>query len=603
MKKLFKIFLITGLLLSGTGIIFSEIGDFDINLYRSEKLYKEGYMYYNYMKYSHAIDYLTRSLTSYSRNFAARELLGRAYYMSGYLDNALLEWKTLIELGGGNNLLRQRINGYLYRAGKSVSYDIDKLEKEYLRTLIFDGKIVRDGMFTSPTDIIVDKNGIIYIAAFASDAIVKLSAEGKFLGRITGGLKRFNRPYSLTFLEKKNIIVTEFGADRIQIIDTDGKGITVFGEKGIDKGQFHGPEGVAVDGYNNIFVVDSGNFRVQKFNSSGKFLAEFGEQGSESEPGKFVSISGIDIDSDNNIWVTDNRKGKLIIFDAAGNFMREIGGPFLKSPRDISIISRENILIQDSQLGLINYNDSDALSRYVYAERGIFSAALDYNRVLYYANFSDSILNVCIPKKLKYINLDLFIEKVDVNNYPTVACFFTVRTRDGEFVRNLTEKNFFMYDGDLKIFPVYATYPDSKDNFCKTTFLIEKTPEMKNYINEISEFADLYLKKTDNVRDVTQIIEYSKDVSITEPYTTSRLKIIQSIKKDSYSQGNMAGKAIYFGATEVSGRKGKRALILFTTGNLNSKSFFKFDEETVINFCRNNHVPVYIISLEKNRKY
>ena len=49
-----------------------------------------------------------------------------------------------------------------------------------------------------------------------------------------------------------------------------------WGVEGTGEGQFHEPEGIAVDAEGNVYVADSSNLRIQKFTSDGVFLAEWG---------------------------------------------------------------------------------------------------------------------------------------------------------------------------------------------------------------------------------------------------------------------------------------------------------------------------------------
>ena len=58
------------------------------------------------------------------------------------------------------------------------------------------------------------------------------------------------------------VIVSERDADRITILDKEGKKIRSFGSKGTERGQFRSPEGVAISSKGTILVADSGNHRI-----------------------------------------------------------------------------------------------------------------------------------------------------------------------------------------------------------------------------------------------------------------------------------------------------------------------------------------------------
>jgi DNA-binding beta-propeller fold protein YncE len=60
-----------------------------------------------------------------------------------------------------------------------------------------------------------------------------------------------------------NLIVCEFGNNRLQLFDADGVSLGIYGGAGREPGQLAYPWGVAVDGRGRVFVVDAGNNRIQ----------------------------------------------------------------------------------------------------------------------------------------------------------------------------------------------------------------------------------------------------------------------------------------------------------------------------------------------------
>jgi DNA-binding beta-propeller fold protein YncE len=54
-----------------------------------------------------------------------------------------------------------------------------------------------------------------------------------------------------------------------------------FGSFGIEKGQFYGPQDIAIDSFGNVYVADSMNSRIQKFDNNGNFVTSWGSQGSD----------------------------------------------------------------------------------------------------------------------------------------------------------------------------------------------------------------------------------------------------------------------------------------------------------------------------------
>jgi DNA-binding beta-propeller fold protein YncE len=132
------------------------------------------------------------------------------------------------------------------------------------------------------------------------------TASGQFLG-----------PSGLSISEKSgNIYVTDFLNNRIQVLNSQGEPILVFGELGSEPGQFNSPVAIEVDDQENIYVGDALNNRVQVFDKNGNYLTSFGtavpnanpeplQPGQpQPEPGQFNWAVGAHYDND-KLYVSD----------------------------------------------------------------------------------------------------------------------------------------------------------------------------------------------------------------------------------------------------------------------------------------------------------
>ena len=199
---------------------------------------------------------------------------------------------------------------------------------------------------------------------------VKLPVQklGKELVRTIGGL---TQPLGVTVNQKKELIVTEMGGNRVSIFNSKGEKIRSFGSQGSGNGQFNSPHGVAVDDGGDILVVDIRNNRIQKFSADGRFiiavgtcgsgqlqfqgpvgikihpvtkriyvaentnqriqilnpdLSYFGSFGSHgSGPGQLDYPWDVAFDNANNVYVTDHRNGRIQVFTVDGTWLRQIG--------------------------------------------------------------------------------------------------------------------------------------------------------------------------------------------------------------------------------------------------------------------------------------
>ena len=87
------------------------------------------------------------------------------------------------------------------------------------------------------------------------------------------------------------------------------------------------PRGVTVDDKsNNIFVADFGNDRVQVFDSNGKYLYKF----CDNEPGKMNGPHGIVIYED-KVYVSQFHGKRVNVYDVKGNYIDQFGNHGIES--------------------------------------------------------------------------------------------------------------------------------------------------------------------------------------------------------------------------------------------------------------------------------
>jgi DNA-binding beta-propeller fold protein YncE len=124
--------------------------------------------------------------------------------------------------------------------------------------------------------------------------------------------------------------------------------VTMFqGGKGIGRGQFDFPRGIAVDRSGNILVSDTNNGRIQKFTPAGVYLNLFGSLG--RNPGEFKEPNGIAVDSKGNIYVADVGNHRVQKLTGDGRFIAQWKGPApgFYGPRDIWITPDDFVYVVD----------------------------------------------------------------------------------------------------------------------------------------------------------------------------------------------------------------------------------------------------------------
>jgi beta-lactam-binding protein with PASTA domain len=150
----------------------------------------------------------------------------------------------------------------------------------------------------------------------------------------------------------ENILVADWGNNRVQIFSSTGVYQGQFGTQGAGNGQFgYGPMGIAVDPETrNIAVMDTGQIsgiaRVEIFNSSGAYLGQFGPPvaaGACWAPvpcgtgGLVIDPTSHNIIVQGAIGLVDGAASSIQIFDSKGNYLSQFGGFGVSQPGGLAL--------------------------------------------------------------------------------------------------------------------------------------------------------------------------------------------------------------------------------------------------------------------------
>ena len=114
----------------------------------------------------------------------------------------------------------------------------------------------------SPTGVVVDRTGKIWVTDPPSNSIVVFSSAGEFvqqIGHAGTGLGEFSGPHGIATDLEGTIYIADTGNNRVQVLSPDGKPRLAFGERGDGSGQMRNPEGLAVSQDGVVVIADSGN--------------------------------------------------------------------------------------------------------------------------------------------------------------------------------------------------------------------------------------------------------------------------------------------------------------------------------------------------------
>jgi DNA-binding beta-propeller fold protein YncE len=200
-------------------------------------------------------------------------------------------------------------------------------DTHYHRVVVYkpDGTKIREfgtfglepGQFIYPTDIAFDDKGHIFVSEYGDhDRISVFDANDRFLyqiGSFGQGDGEFSRPQSM-LIEGDLIYLTDAGNHRICVFKTDGTWVRNMGRCGSAPGEFRFPYGLAESRDGNLIVCEFGNNRVQKIDKqTGKCLEMWGRAG--RQPGELAYPWGVAVDKRDRIVAVDAGNNRLQVFD------------------------------------------------------------------------------------------------------------------------------------------------------------------------------------------------------------------------------------------------------------------------------------------------
>jgi DNA-binding beta-propeller fold protein YncE len=142
--------------------------------------------------------------------------------------------------------------------GATIGHQVFKFSPDgrLLMTLGKPGGAAEPGYFYQPNDVLVARNGDIFVAeghGGANSRILKFSKDGTFIkswGKKGTAPGEFDQPHALAMDSRGRLFVGDRNNNRIQILDLNGKVLDEWK-------QFSRPSGIYIDKKDNIYVADS----------------------------------------------------------------------------------------------------------------------------------------------------------------------------------------------------------------------------------------------------------------------------------------------------------------------------------------------------------
>jgi len=186
--------------------------------------------------------------------------------------------------------------------------------------------ILGDGQFASIYGLDVDQHGNLFVADRGNHRIQKFDSNGNFVtkfgrnggtGYIGSGEGELASPLGVTISEDGKIFIADTNNNRVQILDTLGNFMLEIGKEGTGyassaDGEFDRPVAVDVDHCGVIYVADQNNHRIQVFNSQGDLMTIFGSEGVQY--GQFKDPKDLEVDDSDRLLVADSENNRVQVF-------------------------------------------------------------------------------------------------------------------------------------------------------------------------------------------------------------------------------------------------------------------------------------------------
>lgn len=331
---------------------------FDIDSINYKRNFHQGLELYQNKSYRAAIEKFLSAMKYSSDNALVRYYLGAAYYKAGYLEDALLQWETLIKLGKHDNYLLNKINQIYYSLGSSKN--TDSAFKDYVSIASYPKKRrgVTERALDFPTALWVDDRDNIFVMDAGRRQLLEMNGNGEIQAR---HISKFLLPTSAKSLAQVVIPVVQKPFDFVltargnyYLTDFKGNKIVAFTSNKIKwtvtNGQYHsilGPQGITVGPEGNLYFTDIGNAKIHVYNQAGRHLQSFGNRGSAE--GDLLLPTDI-LYHQGAILVLDKGNLRVSFFDPYGTPLKNVADKLLKKPRSMAIYRDDQIVIVDSTL-------------------------------------------------------------------------------------------------------------------------------------------------------------------------------------------------------------------------------------------------------------
>ncbi len=575
-------------------------GGYDPRQARIDEYLKQAFSLYNQAEFDEAICLYKKALDIKPDESQTWYWLGRSYYRTGQMDQFFSAWDRFIRLSKEDTSeIKRKMKMYLEIPGSSNIYEsLDTIEANK----------IEEAIFYNPAGIGIDSEDNLYLCSFGSNAILKFSSLGNYLGQFSGlkpvsGFKpvgqkeTLNKPYGIALDMEDNIYVTDLGNNQVQKFDSNGNFLMKFGKEGKNKGEFISPKGITLDKEANIYVVDSGNSRIQVFSKEGKFIGKIGEMGRGNA--QLLNPLGVALDGKKWVWVIEQDGKYLKKFARSGNFQNSFAFPQEGlTPGGIIYGGDGKLYIAFLQGVIFKFNTETEIWEGLTIDSKLsFPSGLAINKygLLYVTNFDKNSISIFMPEGFKKTQFDAFVQSIDTSHYPTITMSVVITTQNKIPLNCLTVNNFKVEEMNRWMRPITISSPLLDNEYSVTTFIIDTSKKMTRYKNDVQNLLNKFVNDLNGGISAVSLISFDEDIEQIQPITRNKTAMRNSIERltfNKHKNKDTIFSAIKLGIDEMTDLVCRKAICLITCGD-------EVEEGTLFRECsfyaKNNYIPIFVV--------
>ena len=234
---------------------------------------------------------------------------------------------------------------------------------------------------------------------FSLHIIPSPEMRGKPVNIISG----LNRPYGVVITKNEEIVVAEWSAHCITILNKEGKKVKSFGTYGTKEGQFTKPYGVAISHDGHILVTD--NHRLQKLTFEGDCVKSVGSSKTGNGHLKFNTPRGITVHpTTGQIFIADTFNHRIQVLNKDLTYSHSFGKKGSSPeqyPCDVTFDNEGYLYVADSDNHCIKKFTSTGQYVSTFSSRGYNPGKIRYpssiiidNNILYVSEWGNNRISI-----------------------------------------------------------------------------------------------------------------------------------------------------------------------------------------------------------------